>query len=61
MQCGGGHPALNPLSYSCSVAEDFIGRASPLSRQVAAVTAEKRVLQCYLAGVQDIWRKDAEM
>ena len=41
----------NPLAYSCSSAEDFIGRASMLSRRVAAKRCEFRVLQRYLAGV----------
>lgn len=52
----GGMP-LNPLAYSCSAAEDFIGRASLLSRRTAAATTEKRVLQRYLAGAADVWAR----
>lgn len=50
----GGEP-INPLAYSCSVAEDFIGRASRISRRVAAQTTEKRVLQRYLAAAKVAW------
>ena len=46
----GGCP-VNPPAFSCSVAEDFIGRASRFSRRVASQTCEKRVLQRYLAAV----------
>ena len=49
-------PAFNPLSYSCSTAEDFIGRACLLSRRVAAVTNERRVLQRWLAGAMSKWK-----
>ena len=54
----GGFP-LNPLAYSCSAAEDFIGRASLLSRRTAAATTERRVLQRYLAGAADVWAREA--
>lgn len=54
----GGLP-LNPLAYSCSAAEDFIGRASLLSRRTAAATTERRVLQRYLAGAADVWAREA--
>lgn len=53
----GGTP-LNPLAYSCSAAEDFIGRASMLSRRASARTTEKRVLQRYLAAAKSIWDND---
>lgn len=55
----GGLP-LNPLSYSCSAAEDFIGRASLLSRRTAAATTERRVLQRYLAGAANVWAREVE-
>lgn len=55
----GGKP-LNPLAYSCAMAEDFIGRASLLSRRVSPVTTQWRVLQRYLAGAFDIWHRDGE-
>lgn len=53
----GGLP-LNPLAHSCAMAEDFIGRASLLSRRTHAITCEKRVIQRYLAGAMAIWKKD---
>lgn len=53
-----GHRPLNPISYSCSQAEDFIGRASLLSRRVAAGHCQKRVLQRYLAGAFQVWQQD---
>ena len=52
-----GYAALNPLSFSCSAAEDFIGRVSLVSRRVAAVKAETRVLQRWLAGAMFQWNK----
>ena len=53
-----GEKPLNPLSYSCSQAEDFIGRASLLSRRVASGSTQTRVLQRYLAGAFQVWHKD---
>ncbi|CAE7244235.1 UPF1 [Symbiodinium sp. CCMP2592] len=53
--CDMGTPALNPLSVSCSQAEDFIGRTALLSRRVAANTAQGRVLQRWLAGAMQQW------
>ena len=53
----GGHP-LNPLAYSCAMAEDFIGRASMLSRRASAMTCEKRVIQRYLAAANAVWSKE---
>ena len=50
-----GHPCLSPLAYSCSAAEDFIGRASMLSRRVNARTVQTRVLERYLAGASYVW------
>lgn len=50
----GGCP-VNPLAFSCSVAEYLIGRASRFSRRVASQTCEKRVLQRYLAAVHAVW------
>ena len=55
-----GYKCLNPISYSCSQAEDFIGRTSLISRRVAATHSERRVLQRYLAGVFDVWSKERE-
>ena len=57
-----GAAALNPLAYSCSQAEDFIGRACLLSRLVGAVTNDRRVLQRWLAGAMSKWKAgDASM
>ena len=53
----GGRP-MNPLAFSCSSAEDFIGRASLLSRRTAAQTTERRVLQRYLAAAHDVWTRE---
>lgn len=53
----GGKP-LNPLAYSCAMAEDFIGAASRISRRVSARTTQLRVLQRYLAGAYDVWHRD---
>lgn len=49
---------LNPLAYSCAMAEDFIGRAAMLSRRTHATTCEKRVIQRYLAAACAVWKKD---
>ena len=46
---------LNPLSVSCSAAEDFIGRTALLSRRVSAMTCETKVLQRWLAGAMVQW------
>lgn len=43
-----GHKPLNPLPFSCSMAENFIGRTSLLARRGSAMTTETRVLQRYL-------------
>ena len=51
-------PSLNPLSYSCASAEDFIGRCSLLSRRVAAVSAQRRVLERWLAGAMAVWQSE---
>lgn len=51
---------LNPLAYSCSQAEDFIGRASLLSRRVSALTTETRVVQRYLAAAYTAWRSSEQ-
>ena len=52
-----GYAALNPMSYSCSSAEDFIGRVSLLGRRVAAVSANRRTLQRWLAGAMGQWAR----
>ena len=54
-----GHDSLNPLTFSCSSAEDFIGRTSMLSRRVNARTVQTRVLERYLAGASYIWSSNA--
>ena len=51
---------LNPLAYSCSQAEDFIGRASLLSRRVSALTTETRVVQRYLAAAYTAWKSSEQ-
>ena len=55
-----GRKSMNCLAYSCSQAEDFIGRTSLLSRRTAAKTGQKRTLQRYLAGALQIWRGERE-
>ena len=52
-----GAKPLNALAYSCAMAEDFIGRASFLSRRVSSRTTQLRVLQRYLAGAFDVWKR----
>ena len=51
-----GAKPYNVLAFSCAMAEDFIGRASLLSRRVNARTTHQRVLQRYLAGAFDVWQ-----
>ena len=53
-----GHPALNPLGFSCASAEDFIGRVSLISRRVSAATVEKRTLQRWLSAAMQQWNSD---
>ena len=51
---------LNPLAYSCAMAEDFIGKASLISRRVSARTCERRTLQRYLVATMQAWKKDPQ-
>ena len=52
-----GHDTLNPLSVSCQMSEDLVGRPSRLSRRVSARTTVKRVLQRYLQSCYTEWVK----
>ena len=55
----GNNAALNPLTFSCSAAEDFVGRVSLLSRRVSARTIDVRVIQRWLAGAMSRWQESA--
>ena len=52
------HPYLNPLSYSCESAEDFIGRVFLLSKRAASGSAHARALQTWLAVSLGQWTAD---
>lgn len=55
-----GHKPLNPLAFSCAMAEDFIGRTSLLARRVSAMTTETRVLQRYLLAAFVAWGNSSQ-
>ena len=53
-----GKPAVNPLAWSCAMAEDFIGRISLISRRVSALSNEKRTIQRYLLAAYAAWQRE---
>ena len=56
-----GNKPINCLAFSCSQAEDFIGRTSLLSRRVSAMTTETRVLQRYLIAAFVAWGNSTQL
>ena len=52
--------AQNPLSASCQMDEDAIGRVSRTSRRVSSRKTSMRTLQRYLISCKDVW-KEAEV
>lgn len=49
--------SMNPLSASCQMDEDAIGRVSRTSRRVSARTTTLRTLQRYLITCKEVWEK----
>ena len=49
--------ALNPLSASCQLDEDTIGRVSRVSRRVSSRLVARRTLQRHLIASWDIWQR----
>ena len=48
---------LNPIVETCSVDEDFIGRAALISRSVSPRLMSLRVLNRYLAQINAMWTR----
>lgn len=48
--------ALNPLAYSAQMDEDFVGKASRLSRTVHPKRASRRTMQRYLCAARMVWQ-----
>ena len=49
------HCALNPVSFSCQMPEDFINKCSTLSRSVDARAVAPRTLDLYRVAVARAW------
>ena len=49
----------NPLSESCSIDEDFIGKFCQLTRSVSPRLRVQRALERYLTHVQLLWQREA--
>ena len=49
--------AMNPLSASCQMDEDAIGKVSRTSRRVSARATTMRTLQRYLITCKDVWKQ----
>ena len=54
-EAASGHKVLNPLSASCQLDEDMVGRICALARSCAAKTMHQRVLQKYLVNLAVRW------
>ena len=50
-----GNMALNPLSFSCQMPEDFINRVATLSRSVHAKHVALRTIELYKNAVASAW------
>ena len=50
-----GNMALNPLSFSCQMPEDFINRTATLSRSVHAKHVALRTIELYKNAVAGAW------
>ena len=48
-------PSLNPVSYSCQLDEDFVGKIAAASRVVSARTLHTRTLQRYCVQLRMSW------
>ena len=49
--------AMNPCLETCSLDEDFVGRAAVLTRSVSPRVIAKRSLQRYLAQINVLWAR----
>lgn len=49
--------ALNPATETCSLDEDFVGRAAVITRSVSPRLMAKRTIQRYLAQIQVAWSR----
>ena len=59
-QCQKSFWIYNPLVESCSVDEDFIGRAAFLARSVSPRSTCVRSLERYLVQLMQVWKLDSE-
>lgn len=56
-QCEISRWVWNPISETCSVDEDLIGRVAKLTRKVSPKLIGKRALARYLAQINIVWAR----
>ena len=56
-QCGMSDWVMNPITETCSVDEDMIGRVAILSRSVSPKIIGRRSLARYLAQINIVWAR----
>ena len=50
-----GFYAISPIAESCSMDEDFVGKASRISRRVGVRGIAERTLDSYLISAKLVW------